>query len=490
MDQRISDILNDLYKIDPQFKTHEPELRKLVSELLLSKPDTHFDEHFASRLRTQLLNTRIKPMPTPSPYSSFFMSRMFYSLVGSAMTILIVVPFTFVATQRVTSPEKDVVLNPFSPQVKDVTTGLSPKQQISNKGMNAFGTLALVPTANQESAPADSNTSAKSAVEPQSLSTPTSSVTLNGPKGGGNVGIMPPRPGTAYTYTYKGEAVSLNETQGEVFMRTKGIDSSKQLTEIINNSNFGLTDLSSFSNLKLKNLTLAQDSKEGYMLSVNFSEGTISINPNWQYWTIGKGMPESTTATLETGVLISIANEFVKAHGIDTSSYGAPRTQDGNFVIYPLIVGGKEVYEESGSVFGLIVTIDPQSKKVSDINNLMSQTYDSSRYTLETDFAAIVRAATTTLINNYGGMDPAANSTGTAQATLGTPKPVLMHYWLYDENRISSSELFIPALSFPISYSGKVQGAQTTIVVPLVKDFLAKHNGANGALVESTNKPQ
>jgi hypothetical protein len=449
MNKRISDILNDLQTIDPAFKAENFELEKLVSELIINKPDTHFDESFASNLRTQLLNTKIKPMP--SPYSSFFVSRVFYGILGSALTILIVVPFTYVATQKATSPDKPIVLNPFSTQVKDVSSGLSPKQQISNKGINAFGTLALVATGTESSTktknPTPLNATNQAAVSPKSSTNKTSAV----------------------TYGYTGESLTLRDNQGKVFKRTKGADSGKQLVGIINNGSFTLTNLPSFNNLSLKNVTLAEDTDHGYLINVNFADGSISINPNTPSW----NTTSTTTSTLDETEVLSIAQDFVSGHGIDTSAYGKPVVLDNKTVIYPLIIEGKEVYEETGNPFGLVLTIDLQAKKVSNAENLTSQTYESSLYTLETNFNNVVAVATSslnsTLLQGIAGT--------TTKASLDTPKFVLMHYWLADNGGVSS-ELFIPALSFPISYKNiqNSTGLPTTIVVPLVKDFLTKHN--------------
>jgi hypothetical protein len=444
MDTRIENILNDLYKIDPQFKAHEKELTSLVSELILNKPDTHFDEAFAARLRSELLETKIRPVPTP--YGSFFFSRAFYGVVGSALTVLFVVPFTFIATQRATSPEKPVVLNPFVAQVKDETAVLTPKQQISNKGINAFGTLALLPTDTvaSQSTTADTHPTLKSVPPTNSLVAPSTS--------------------TAQV-SYKGEQLSLKDTEGQVFKRTKGIDSGKQLADIIQVSNFGLAKISSFTNLHVSTIQLNESKADGYAVSVNFDEGAINISAN------SLAQPSETA---DTSSIISIADAFVKDHSIDMAVYGKGVVQNG-YVVYPLIIDSKPVHDETGVVYGLMVSVDAKTKKVLSVSNLTSQTYDGSVYPLETNFSTLVKAATSSLATS---------------ATLGTPERVLMHH----------NDLYIPALSFPITYSVKnAHGMPTSVVVPLVKDFLAKQQpGADsptttikgGATEPAVSKPQ
>lgn len=463
MNQQIQDILNDLYRIDPQFKAHEKELVSLVTTLISAKPDTKFDEAFASRLRAELMETKIRPMP--SPYSSFFISRAFYGIVGSAITILVVVPFTFIATQKATSPEKPIVLNPFTSQIKDETAVLTPKQQISNKGINAFGTFALVPT-NQGSAV---QTDSVSKITPTALIAPSATE-------------IAPIAVQAISYSYTGEVVELKDKEGKIFMRTKGIDSDKQLRSMIQGSNFGLAKLGTFSDLKLTSIELSENKENGYTVGINFVEGSININPQWNTWPADTNRKEVSSLPSEA-TIIGIADAFVRDHGIDTMVYGKPVVQQSTSqvvgVSYPLIIEGKPVYDESGAPYGLYVAVDIRLKKVSGVNNLISQTYDSSFYTLETNFDAIVQAATSSLNAHVGGMDPQVRGQASGTATLGTPTQVLMHYWYHDEAKGITSELYIPALSFPITYESKnAEGLPTKIVIPLVKDFLAKQTSS------------
>jgi hypothetical protein len=474
MDKRIENILNDLYRIDPTLKAHEQELISLVSNLILAKPDTKFDETFASQLRAELLETKIRPMP--SPYRSFFVSRAFYSVVGSAITILVVVPFTFIATQRATSPEKPVVLNPFSapPQVKDLVTGLTPKQQISNKGTNAFGTLAILPVNQAAPDVTPNNVSTRMGISASAVGGPVATGTATAPvRNGGSNG----------TFSYKGEQLTLKNKEGQVYKRTKGIDSGKQLADMIQSSNFGLTKLSSFSDLRLSTLELNETKTNGYSISINFNEGAIAISPQWL---IGNAKTQrDKPSTTADPALVTIADDFVREHAINMSVYGKgviiASDADIVSVVYPLIIQGEPVHEEAGIPFGLYVSIDAHLKKVSGVNNLTSQTYDGSTYSLETNFSAIVNAATSTLASTIGGQDPGVAVTG----TLGTPEHVLMHHWVFDSATGNNNELYIPALSFPVTYSKNSAGLPPRVIVPLVKDFLGKQPSGKDAATSS-----
>jgi hypothetical protein len=459
MNKSIPDILKDLYEIDPHLKTQKTELEYAVSAILAGKPDTHFDSGFAAELRAKLVSTKIKPMPVASPYSSFILSRAFYGIIGSALTILIVVPFTYVATQKATSPNKSIVLNPFSTQVKDLSSGLSPKQQVSNKGINAFGKLALIPTetfsgsSTSSSVIANSTSSALFTLKTASFKKQT------------------------IAFEYKGDTISLTDTQGKVFKRTKGIDSGKQLAEMIKQGAFDLTNLSTFDNLNIKNINLAEDKADGYAIGINFEEGEIIVNPNKSYWNDTKA---ATTTKIDAADLLSFARQFIKVHSIDTSVYGMPIAGDNNQVIYPLIIENKQVFEADGTPFGLVFIIDPHTQKVSRVLNMTSQTYDSSLYNLETDFSQVVGAATTSLSVPQHIKSLSNTKTASTTAILGTPKLVLVRTMTQDKATGATTELFVPAYSFPVTYPDTYVGhGPTSVFIPLVKDFLVKFSSVS-----------
>lgn len=456
MDKQISDILKDLYAIDPQLRAHERELITLVSDLLRLKPNTQFDPRFASQLRAELVRTHTRPVS--SPYASFFVSRLFYGVVASAITLLIAVPATFIATQKAVLPNRPIVFNPFSNQVKDLTTGTSPRQQISSKGTNAFGKLAFVSTSTSANTNSSNTGVSSTATSSQMGITATAPAPVTNP--------LVKNQAEEYTYEYKGDPTTLQVDQGKVFKRMKGIASNRQLSDLIQYSKFNLTNLSTFNDLNLKNMILSEDKSLGYTITINFTEGVVSIDPEAGYW----GKATSTSPTPDNATLISIANAFLKSHGIDTSIYSTPvvvaSTNAATTIVYPLIIDGKVVYGANATPFGLIVTVDNARQTVTQISNLTSQIYDSSLYPLETDFNSVLNIATSTLT------DSAKKGTTTKKAFLGTPQEVLIHYW---SNNV---ELYAPALSFPITYNNasSTSSRPSTIIVPLVKDFLAKAN--------------
>src|SRR3989344_6038265 len=90
MDKNISQILAELYALEPKLKEHEAELITIVQQLLAAKPDTRFDKQFASRLRAELAG-----QDQTSPLNSFnfnFMQKFGYILGGAAIASVLLVP--------------------------------------------------------------------------------------------------------------------------------------------------------------------------------------------------------------------------------------------------------------------------------------------------------------------------------------------------------------------------------------------------------------
>lgn len=366
MDGKINDILKDLYAADGGLRAHDKELRKLVAALLATRPDTRFDVSFAARLRSELVSNPA-PAPVRSPYTGWagiFSYRAFYQVATAALTILIVVPLTYVFTKRADQGN----LVPAWSEVKDLSTDLAPKPQISDKGMNAFGTLDLAPRPSPV---------AKGAPSTMSLRATEGSSTMAADIAQG-----------AISYAYAGGKVDL-PAQGDVYRK-------------------------------------------------------------------------SAVSASSTADAASIADVFLKGGAMDSKLYGKAVAVSESEVVYPLVIDGVEVYTETGEPFGLSVTVDPQERRVVGINNPLALSYESSKYPLETDFAVILAAATSS--------KPASVDANT-EGALGTPRLVLMKY---------DGDLYVPALLFPATYKEGETGPKN-VIVPIVKEFLAKiRGGAEG----------
>ncbi|MES2436886.1 MAG: hypothetical protein V4519_02650 [Patescibacteria group bacterium] len=473
-EERTEAIIKDLYKLDPSFTKHAPELRTIVADLITLQPDTHFDESFAQQLKSSLMieahtgvHTASRFEKIVSPFSSLFATRLFTGLAGAMMAIIIVAPLTYLATKKTIQVSPEVA-------VKNISSGLSLKQQINNKGTNAFGTLAYLPVSSNANNTATADAMTKSAspeVSNQSMSA------------FGAASTDPTNGVENFTYIYKGEPLKLSQTEGTVLKRTKGINAGNQLADFIKGANFGLTNLESFSQLNLQNIQLSENKDFGYTVNVNFDEGNMVIMQNWQKWNVKTDRVElPASSSLDDDTILSIAQTFIKDRGIDTSIYGKAVVEnkiysnpdasgkmkkyayDTVIVTYPLILDGKEVYDEGGMRYGLQVNVDIREKKVSGINNLTSQLYESSKYALETDAQKIIDAATSTA-------NPSAQTRVSTTKTieLGSPKQVLMRNWTTDASGVTT-EIYVPALLFGVKQNSNLSNIPQNIIVPLIKD--------------------
>lgn len=190
-------------------------------------------------------------------------------------------------------------------------------------------------------------------------------------------------------------------------------------------------------------------------------------------------------------VLIGIANDFLKEHGIDVSTYGTPEVDnqwkidydkqtdktlayvpESMRVVYPQLVDGKPVYEEYGPKAGLSVGVSVREKKVADMWGLMDQKYLKSNYAGVTD-ANTVRDYLARFEKQPTLYRMAGTKVKTVKVQLGTPVVSFAKYYTYENDQ--SNELIVPSLVFPVENTeGSVQFYRQSVTIPLAKELLEK----------------
>ena len=103
--QKIKEILEELYLIDESLKEYQVELEKIIEKLLAAKPDVEINEEFKQKLRRELLARieEIKGQESVSPnkfMNIFNFSKLSYGLVGGALAIILVVSGAYYANQK------------------------------------------------------------------------------------------------------------------------------------------------------------------------------------------------------------------------------------------------------------------------------------------------------------------------------------------------------------------------------------------------------
>lgn len=465
--KNLDTIVKELIALDPGFAAHESELRTLIAEFVAKKPDTHLDEEFVASLRARLQGASL-----PSPYASFY-SHVFsakYAILG-VLAVLVIVPIGYGIATRGNSTSAGV---------------FAMNQEIKHAGANAFGAIR----------PAEGAQGDTREIDPAASPVENVVATFASGKGGGVAVdtrmMLPQGEVTSYTYTYKG---SLDlEAAGDVYQRDITQQSSAQIAAQLKKFNFGLANLASFSDTRVRSFELVEDKPFGYSIMANFDEGNISINADYTKWPSlsGKDMGQLPMSAMPSDPeAIAIANDFLKSHGISLKNYGDPVVQqyaemgiadtgmqyapEQLTVSYPLKISDAKIYEEGGYPFGLQVGVGVRDKKVMSVYGLTSQTYTSSSYSLETDQDKILSIVRKGGVHAWTPQESDGVKVKHVELELGEPEKVLLHAYNYKEMR--SQELFVPALNFPVINAPAGENAPKSILIPLVPELLTQESG-------------
>ena len=329
---------------------------------------------------------------------------------------------------------------------------------------------------------------------------------------GGDIGIMPVFEYPSFSYVYEGDDLTelvAGLDKVDVYKRVKNEDNNSKLLNFITNSNSSLINLKKFDNStsKLSYFSINEEKEFGYVLSFDSSSGGISLYQNWQYWPqlANECRDEACFARyrfnysdlISNEEAILIAENFLNDFGIDRNAYGEAvvnynfhqiyeastnKTElyvpEETTIIFPILVDGKEVKDESGQAYGLYVNVNSRHKKVSGLNNLLPNRYEVSAYEAFNDAAEIKKLAEQGGLNFYKD----AYATKEIQVYLGTPTLILSRQFQYGESYGYSSELFVPALSFPVLRLSEETEFfyQKNVVIPLVKDLINQNNQGGG----------
>jgi len=388
----IQSILKELLAADPSLKDREKELLPLLKLLVENKPKAEPTEDFKRRLHAEIrMQTRAEPSESPlTSFFSFLMNKQYsVALAGLLLGVLITGPVVYYGLPSGNNGGTPSGTPLFSYSVSDT-------------GANAFGDFSTVsPVGGRGQGGGGGGNPA-----PMTMSAEGSAVTDSAGAGADAKMIAPDsmiyRP-QVFKFKIDGEIPALTETQVQVMRRNKVITSA-DAQALLKTFNLGSIDLGSFGSLKTDSVSLYQDGKNGYTMYISFREGSVSINQNWETW----DHPESKCTTEACfqqyrikesdipadDVLIGIANDFVKAHGIDLTQFG-PAEVDNSWrtslaamsatdramywfpesarVIYPQLIDGKPVYEQGGAKAGISIGVHVRQKKVSDAYGILSQ---------------------------------------------------------------------------------------------------------------------
>lgn len=437
---------------------------------IMPKPDVAPDEGFKRALFQKLEAS----MPQKKNSTINFMNKFKFSLLGAAVVAVAVIIY-------VTLPKEQTVI-------------FSGTQEISKVNARAFGSLATLTSVEGGGGQGGGGNSA--AETDSKLMTPPGQG-----GGGGDMTIIAP---VNYKFVYAGEKFSVDSASMPVYERQKGLGGAINLKSFMDRFNLGMLDINKFSNANVDSISASQDQEFGYMINVDFKQGSVYINQNWERWPQTQMEPMNLNAIPPDSEVIAIANQFLEEYGISRAVYGEPvvqnqwrveyeRTTNKQFayvpdtlsIIYPLKISGNEIYDEGGNKSGLYVSVNLRTNRVSNVGELSSQLYNSSDYETEQDTAKLTQMAEQGGFHSYLPYAAEAN-VKTQELKLGTPILAFVRMWQPLSG--TTRELMVPSLIFPVTQSGPGYYPQN-IVVPVIREVLNSQPWVNRPVEIETPRP-
>ncbi len=477
MNKEIKNILADLYKLDRGLSQHEPELIKIIKELLASRPDSGFSQEFKDNLKTEIMK-RAEEIKASNPQRAPILplvARFSYGLIGAAVMLMIVVPAIYLSNNAPTS-----ILN------ISQSLGFGSSPELKQLAQNAFGRLS----GSQDQITANTGTDMMLA---RSQNNGMDAVEAGFGDGGmSTIGMIAPDYYN-YQFSYVGDDFTIDESEMDVFKRYTSDNVQTKLAQLVKSVNLGFINISSLSKAKIQNLYIVEDKEGGYAVALGLNDETASININYnQLYTVEPdSLPPSDIPSDEE--IIKESNGLLARFGVNLQNYDQPTVdrswklyydQQGRGediaryipeimeVIYPIIISGKTVYDEGGNPSGPRVSVNIRSGQANGAWGISSNNYQSSKYAVEQDPVKILAVA---LNGGYRRYYYDQSGGQTINVELGTPKLSLTAVYNYQGE--TYEQLLVPALVFPVvNNADQTEFYQQNIVVPLVKDLLDQND--------------
>ncbi len=469
MSVNINDILQELYALDPDLRQKESEIQKIIERMIKNRPEIQIDESFRNELRHKIMLEIEREMSRQNA-PKYWWSWM---PVAGALSLCLIAGVWIINGR----------------ESANSATLLSFQNTVREVGQEWLGTIELAPQA-------------QTAARPQSGG------------GGGSLGnadavsskmmapdamIYPPIDMPVYNYTYEGK-IELPESELPVYRKENIPFNSSDTRSIVRNLALRDIDTGAFENLGLSNLTLTEDRDYGYMLNIDFLNGTINMYQNYLKWPQPvcdqngcTPLPKLTESDIPAdSVIIAESQKFIQKYRIDMSAYGAPQVDsswriwyarsaemggeqmipDMYTVTYPLLLDGKTIYQEGGSYRGLTLNYHIRTKRITGLYGIEKSTLNRSSYKTIQDLTLIQD-----MIKNGGryiNTDTSANA-GRKVVNISLGEPTLGYAHIFGEwKNGKTTEYLVPAYIFPVKNPPKEGYAPSTIIIPLIESFVQK----------------
>lgn len=308
---------------------------------------------------------------------------------------------------------------------------------------------------------------------------------------------------TNYIYSYTGTIPWLNTTtKMELLKKVKPTTSNTSLLTFIKNINLGWFNSQKIDNANLSNFSLKETKDYWLEYQINLEESKISIGKNIPKWsqTNYKDIEQTKNSRIKITdfptdwELLAIAKEVISKYNIDLTNYWSPIVNNDwkadylksddrdNYylpdtiqVIYPLLLNGKNVYEDYGAIKGLKINYDVKTLNLAEVNWIEWMKFEASNYPIENNRANIDKLISKWWRNGYPQYQ-AENST-IKNVIIHLSVPRLVYININDYKDWTNVEYFVPAYIFESIEKPKAwEYFQEKVVIPLIKDFFNSTN--------------
>jgi hypothetical protein len=502
--QELQQLIKEL-GLDP----NQPQLQKLLWQILQSKPQVKMSPSFKQQLRAKLehtINASVSKTKTasvqiqPQSHNTLLinLTLMKKIMIPALVTLVVVVAGgAWYANQR----------NPGLIDIGGSGAILSGKYSVDEVEAGSFGDLSKVAIVGPSSGAGAGGGLGVGTDAPKTTNSERMATAPVGTGGGTDASILPYP--DAYNFVYEGQEITgLAETQ-DVLKRQKPEQRDSVVSRIIRIFSFGLIDLSKFTNPRIQNFAFMEDKDFGLSVNIDLNQGNIGIYQNWEKWPQPRYeckdnycgiIPRITEADIPSDEeALRIASQFVSDYGISLEGYGAPMVYDpynwriaynkaedkSSFtmpetvnVLYPIEIEGQRVFDENGYPSGMNINIDVRTRRVINMYGLETKQFQRSAYQGETDVKRILAIA-----NRGGYRNQLWEGTNRQTLILDTPTVQLVRIWYSNNPAYMGEELYVPALVFPIRNVEQTNYWRKSVVVPLVKELLDNENQGGGPVV-------
>lgn len=492
----IKNILEELYALEPDLRSKEAEITPIIERMIKSKPKVQMDETFRAELKAKILaeiHTRSAKTSWLSWSLPFAGGVLACGLLGAFVwQSNILEPVPLAATQISFRPTITPVSNA---SLGKITLAAANTRPQSGGGGMGGAEMAMVNTAPPTVAVAPTN----NPVADGDAAVLGTDEAISSKRMASDMMIYPPIDMPIYNYVYTGD-LTLPAQQQTVYRRNPVAFDWQDTANVIKSFSIDNLDLGNFRNLGVSNINLVEDRDFGYMVSVDFQNGNISMYQNWLRWPQPKcdqnGCEQLKPLTEKNipadSVMIAAADDFLADYGVSTEGYGEPVVdaswrvwyarsmadgQEGYIpeiynIIYPLLVDGQEIKEEGGMAKGITLSYDIRTKRITNMYGLEKQNLQKTEYAPITDKTVMEQ-----MLKNGGRYiytNQPADTSGRKVVDINLGEPKLTYVHIYGEWKNGrSEEYYVPAYIFPVMNAPTdAYYMQNQIVVPLVQEFV------------------